>query len=811
MPADEKEHPMESSFPPSRAGAVAPVYPLITLRDLVIPPHSVRPFVVGRPSSVASATAALESDGRVFLLLQRDPRQEDPKPDEMYRVGVVANILQSIALPNGHYKVVVEGLYRGEVVDFLLDGPIHHVSIRPLPDGEADAKAESLVVDLVRRFEAERRKNPNLFGGLSLSSLNPEDPPRFADQIASLLSSSAEMKQKVLEALDPSERLALVRKLFLAEMAQITLDQQLNREVEKQIEKTQKEYFLNEKMKLIRKELGREDSAGELEELRERIEKAGMPEGAKERALSELKRLEVMPPVSAEATVSRSYIDWLLSLPWSKETKDRLDIRRAEKILDEDHYGLEKVKERILEFLSVRQLTKDPKGSILCFVGPPGVGKTSVARSIARSMGREFVRLSLGGVHDEAEIKGHRRTYIGAFPGQIVQLIKRAGSRNPLFLLDEIDKLGADYRGDPASALLEVLDPEQNHAFLDHYIDVPFDLSRVFFVTTANVTHTIPPALLDRLEVIPFSGYTLPEKRAIAEGYLVPKQTKAHGLRKGEVTFTEEGLAFLIDGYTREAGVRNLEREIASLCRKVAHRVVKERRRAREVLTPERVEALLGVPRYKERKILQGDEVGVAVGLAWTQAGGDILLVEASLMPGKGNLTLTGQLGDVMQESARAAFSYIRGQSSRLDLKPSLHAESDVHVHVPEGAIPKDGPSAGVALAAAMVSAFTGIPVRHDVAMTGEVTLRGKVLPVGGLKEKILAARQHDLAEVILPADNRKDLLEIPEDLRKGLRFTLVQSLEEVFRAALAADPFQKRAVPMVMERGEGARPEKAP
>jgi len=606
---------------------------------------------------VASATAALESDGRVFLLLQRDPRQEDPKPDEMYRVGVVANILQSIALPNGHYKVVVEGLYRGEVVDFLLDGPIHHVSIRPLPDGEADAKAESLVVDLVRRFEAERRKNPNLFGGLSLSSLNPEDPPRFADQIASLLSSSAEMKQKVLEALDPSERLALVRKLFLAEMAQITLDQQLNREVEKQIEKTQKEYFLNEKMKLIRKELGREDSAGELEELRERIEKAGMPEGAKERALSELKRLEVMPPVSAEATVSRSYIDWLLSLPWSKETKDRLDIRRAEKILDEDHYGLEKVKERILEFLSVRQLTKDPKGSILCFVGPPGVGKTSVARSIARSMGREFVRLSLGGVHDEAEIKGHRRTYIGAFPGQIVQLIKRAGSRNPLFLLDEIDKLGADYRGDPASALLEVLDPEQNHAFLDHYIDVPFDLSRVFFVTTANVTHTIPPALLDRLEVIPFSGYTLPEKRAIAEGYLVPKQTKAHGLRKGEVTFTEEGLAFLIDGYTREAGVRNLEREIASLCRKVAHRVVKERRRAREVFTPERVEALLGVPRYKERKILQGDEVGVAVGLAWTQAGGDILLVEASLMPGKGNLTLTGQLGDVMQESARAAFS----------------------------------------------------------------------------------------------------------------------------------------------------------
>ncbi len=467
----------------------------------------------------------------------------------------------------------------------------------------------------------------------------------------------------------------MVKRLLMAEIEQANLDQRLNREVEKQIEKTQKEYYLNEKMKLIKKELGREDSINEVEDLKARIEKAGMTELAREKAMAELKRLEVMPPVSAEATVSRSYIDWLLSLPWTKEGRDKKDIRRAQRVLDEDHYGLEKVKERILEFLSVRRLTKHHKGSILCFVGPPGVGKTSVARSIARSMGREFVRLSLGGVHDEAEVKGHRRTYIGAFPGQIVQLMKRAGTKNPVFLLDEIDKLGADYRGDPASALLEVLDPEQNNAFVDHYIDVPFDLSKVFFITTANVTHTVPPALLDRLEVISFSGYTLPEKLSIAEGYLIPKQIRIHGLRSRDVEFTREGLTFLVDGYTREAGVRNLERELASLCRKLAHKVVKERRRSRIVLTPEKVEELLGVPRYKERKVLQNDEVGISVGLAWTQAGGDILLMEASLMPGKGSLTLTCQLGDVMQESARAAFSSRSvGNRPKMELSPTLYS-----------------------------------------------------------------------------------------------------------------------------------------
>ncbi|MEW5765462.1 MAG: endopeptidase La [Acidobacteriota bacterium] len=787
------------------------VHPLITLRDMVVFPHSIRPFVVGRRASIAAVESALAGEGHVFLLLQKDPQAEEPSSSGLFRVGVVARIIQSLALPNGHMKILVEGLYRGVVQDLLLDGPVNHASVIPTPDPQTvDAECEGLASDLARKFDEHLRKNQALYGGVTTSALNPDEPGRFADQVAAYLGIQTEVKQRILEVLEPSERVRLVRRLLASEVEQTNLDQRLNREVEKQIEKTQKEYFLNEKMKLIKKELGREDSSTELEELKDRIQRAGMPEAALERALSELKRLEVMPPVSAEATVSRSYIDWLLALPWSKESKDRHDIKRAERILNQDHYGLEKVKERILEYLSVRTLTRNPRGSILCFTGPPGVGKTSVAKSIARSMGREFVRLSLGGVHDEAEVKGHRRTYIGAFPGQIIQLVKRAGTKNPLFLLDEIDKLGSDYRGDPASALLEVLDPEQNGAFLDHYIDVPFDLSRVFFVTTANVTHTIPPALLDRLEVIPFSGYTLPEKLAIAEGYLVPKQLKAHGLRRRDANFTREGLSFVVDGYTREAGVRNLEREVAALCRKIAHKVVRDRRRDPEVLTPERVEILLGVPRYKERRVLQSDEVGIAVGLAWTQAGGDILLLEASLMPGKGALTLTGQLGDVMQESARAAFSYIRGQSARLDLPANHFSESDVHVHVPEGAIPKDGPSAGVALAAAMLSAFVGIPVRHDVALTGEVTLRGKVLPIGGLKEKILAAKQHDVFEVILPRDNEKDLAEVPESLRQGMRFHLAETLEEVFRLALVEDPFRRRRS-MVLETADGPRPEKAP
>ena len=785
----------------SPQGPGVDVLPLITLRDMVVFPHSVKPFIVGRQASLAAVVAANAADRRVCLLVQRDPQAEEPGPQGLYRMGVVARIVQSLSLPNGHVKLLVEGAGRAVVRDFVSDSSAPYVSVETLADPVAViAEEESLVTQVARLFDDFSRRHHGGPGAVTSNSLSQEEPGRFADQVASYLPVPTEQKQKILDAAAVPERLRRVKSLLAGEVEKLNLDQRLNKEVEKQIEKTQKEYYLNEKMKLIKKELGREDNTNEIEELRERIEKSGMSPTAKENAISELNRLELMPPVSAEATVSRSYIDWLLALPWSKESKDKHDIARAQKVLDEDHYGLEKVKERILEFLSVRQLAKEHKGSILCFSGPPGVGKTSVAKSIARSMGREFVRLSLGGVHDEAEIKGHRRTYIGAFPGQIVQLMKRAGTRNPVFLLDEVDKLGADYRGDPSSALLEVLDPEQNNTFVDHYIDAPFDLSKVFFITTANVTHTIPPALLDRMEVISFSGYTLPEKLAIAKGYLIPKQLKSHGLKPKDLQFSDGALAFLIDGYTREAGVRNLEREVASLCRKAAHRVVKSKKREPMTLTPEKVESLLGVPRYKERKVLSSDQAGIAVGLAWTQNGGDILLIEASLMPGMGEFILTGQMGDVMQESARAALSFLRGRAQDFGLDPGFMKEQDVHIHIPEGSVPKDGPSAGITMAVALISAFTGIPVRHDVAMTGEVTLRGKVLPIGGLKEKILAAKQHDINEVLLPEENRKDLAEVPENLREGMVFHHVDSLADVIRLALVYEPLRKNP-PLIAER----------
>lgn len=787
------------------------VLPLIGLRDMLLFPHTVKPFVVGRLTSIAAVNEALESDRRLFLALQLDPSVEEPSTSEIHRTGVEATILQALTLPNGQIRLLVEGVRRGAIKDFLLDSSTPHVSFTPLEDtGSGGDEVEGLVIQVGRIFDELVRKQQGFQGDVASGTLTPDQPGVFSDQVASHLQVAVDLKQKLVEATDVLERLKLVKRLLLSEIEQVNLDQKLNREVEKQIEKAQKEYYLNEKIKLIKKELGREDGTNDLEELKQRIEKAGMPDGAKDKAMSELKRLELMPPVSAEATVSRSYIEWLLSLPWNKESRDKTDVKRAARILDKDHYGLEKIKERILEFLSVRRLVKEPKGTILCFVGPPGTGKTSVARSIARSMGREFVRLSLGGVHDEAEVKGHRRTYIGAFPGQIIQLIKRAGTRNPVFLLDEIDKLGADFRGDPASALLEVLDPEQNNAFLDHYIDVPFDLSKVFFIATANVTHTIPPALLDRMEVISFSGYTLPEKVAIAQQYLVPKQREAHGLKKNEAVFTEEGLTFLIDGYTREAGVRNMEREIAALCRKIAHKVVQEGRRQRSKITAEEAESLLGVPRFKERKVLREDETGVAVGLAWTQNGGEILLIEARLMPGKGNLILTGQMGDVMQESARAALSFIRGQAERFGLSEDFFTANDVHIHIPEGAIPKDGPSAGITMATALLSAFTNIPIRHMISMTGEVTLRGKVLAVGGLKEKILASRQHEIFQVLLPRENEKDLTEVPEALREGMTFHLVDSLEEVFALALAEDPFRRRPTPPLGS-VEAPRPAKNP
>jgi len=773
------------------------ILPFIGLRDMIIFPGTVKPFLVGRKNSVAAIGEAMQGSQRIFLVLQKDPSVELPRYADVYKVGVVAKVVNAIRLPNGHSKLLVEGIERAIVSDFLLDAETPYASLLSYEDRqEEDGRERELAISVHRLYDDLSRKLSGTQNEISAVAFDPGDPGLFCFRAASMLPVGIETKQKILETQSSSERLKLLRKLILAELDHANLDQKIDKEVEKQIEKAQKEYYLNEKMKVIKKELGREDGASDLEELKAKIEAAGMPDAAKEKAMSELKRLELMPSVSAEATVSRSYIDWLAALPWSKASDDRLDIKQAQKILDEDHYGLEKAKERILEFLAVRQLSKENKSNILCFVGPPGVGKTSIAKSIARSMGRQFVRLSLGGVKDEAEIKGHRRTYIGAFPGQIIQLIKRAGTKNPVFLLDEIDKLGSDFRGDPSSALLEVLDPEQNGGFVDHYVDAPFDLSQVFFITTANITHSIPAALFDRMEVINFSGYTLPEKIAIAENHIFPKQMKLNGLSKKDAEMTAEGLEAVISDYTREAGVRNLEREIASILRKIAHIVVREKKHPRLKITADKAREFLGIPRFKGTSVLPDDEVGVAIGLAWTQNGGEVLLVEARLMPGRSGLELTGQMGDVMRESAKAALSFIRSNAKRLGLSESFMKLQDVHIHIPEGAIPKDGPSAGITMATALVSTFTKIPVRHIMAMTGELTLRGKVLPVGGVKEKVLAARQHGITEVILPKDNERDLSEVPAKLKEGMAFRFVDTLEEVFRIALSEDPFLTRPTP---------------
>jgi ATP-dependent Lon protease len=620
-----------------------------------------------------------------------------------------------------------------------------------------------------------------------LSTVKIADPGRLADTIAAHLPVAIEEKQALLETVPVPDRLGEVERLLEAEIEKLRVDKKINNRVKKQMEKAQKEYYLNEKIKAIQQELGRKDErVNEIEEFRQKIESAKMPDEAKEKALQELKRLEVMPPVSAEATVSRNYLEWLLAVPWAKKSRELTDIKRAERILDEDHYGLEKIKERILEFLAVRRLVKKMKGSILCFVGPPGVGKTSLARSIARATGREFVRLSLGGVRDEAEIRGHRRTYIGAFPGQIIQMMKKAGTKNPVFLLDEVDKMAADFRGDPSAALLEVLDPEQNHAFLDHYLDTEYDLSNIMFISTANVVHTIPAALRDRMEVIRIAGYTLNEKLSIAQRYLIPKQITAHGLNDAEVSFEDAAVIEVAERYTREAGVRNLEREIASLCRKIARKVVSGEAEKPIVLTPAKVMEMLGVPHYHPtRDTERQPAVGVATGLAWTETGGEILSLEATRMAGRGKVTLTGQLGDVMQESAQAALSYIRTRAEDFGIDPQFYRKYDIHVHIPEGAIPKDGPSAGITMATALASLMTGVAARGDVAMTGEITLRGKVLPIGGLKEKVLAAYRFGTKTVIFPKENERDLTEIPDDIKTTMTFHLVDNMDEVLDIAL--------------------------
>jgi len=762
--------------------------PIVPLRDVVIFPHMMMPFVVGRPSSIRALEHALAKDKRVFLAAQKDAANDDPQPNEIYTMGCIANVVQSLKLPDGNIKVLVEGVDRARVIEWKEDKGFYRVVAKVIPkQRETAGDVEATMNRVVAQFEQYVKLSNNLQYDAMIAAVRVDDPAKLADTIAAHLLVGVEEKQNLLEIISPLERLVRIANILEIEIDKLQVDRRIQSRVKKQMEKAQKEYYLNEKMKAIQKELGRkEDRGNEVEELKKKIEQAKMPKEVEEKAVLELKRLEAMPPMSAEATVSRNYLDWLIAVPWYKKTRESRDLKRAEQILNEDHYGLEKIKDRILEFLAVRTLVRKPRGTILTFTGPPGVGKTSLAKSIARATNRRFVRLSLGGVRDEAEIRGHRRTYIGAFPGQIVQMMKKAGTLNPVFLLDEVDKMSMDFRGDPSAALLEVLDPEQNHTFLDHYLDVEYDLSNVMFICTANVLHTIPQALRDRMEVLQLAGYTELEKIEIARRFLTHKALRATGLGDNNVTFADDAYHTIIQRYTREAGVRNLEREISSICRKIARKVVIEGRNFTEEITADRVTHYLGVPRYRPMLAEERNEIGVATGLAWTEAGGELLLTEATLMPGRGQLTLTGKLGDVMQESAQAAMSYVRSKAEEYGIAKDFSRKTDVHVHVPEGAIPKDGPSAGITLATALVSTLARVPTRKDVAMTGEITLRGKVLPVGGVKEKVLAAHRAGLKTIILPKDNEKDLADIPKTVLDALDLYLVETMDEVLKIALA-------------------------
>jgi len=759
---------------------------MMPIRDVVIFPFMMTPFVVGRESSVRALEEALAADKKIFLATQHDASIDEPKANEIYQVGTIVNIVQSLKLPDGNIKVLVEGIERGKILQVADTEGFMQATVRVARYGtEANPALETSMQRVTSLFEQYVKLCQALNYETMISAVRMEDPAKLTDVIAANLQLSIEEKQELLEIFDPAERLTRIADVLDIEIEKLNVDRTIQSRVKRQMEKAQKEYYLNEKIKAIQKELGRGEKS-EFDELKKKIEAAGMPKETKDKALQELKKLEAMPPMSAESTVSRNYLDWLLAVPWKKRSKEIRNISRAEKVLNEDHYGLEKIKERILEFLAVRQLVKNPKGSILCFVGPPGVGKTSLGMSIAKATGRKFVRMSLGGVRDEAEIRGHRRTYIGALPGQIIQMMKKAGTKNPVFMLDEIDKMSMDFRGDPSAALLEVLDPEQNFMFVDHYLDVEYDLSQVFFVGTANVMHTIPAALQDRMEVLRLHGYTEQEKVEIAKQYLVKKQMLSAGLSEKNIKFTDDAIAALIRSYTREAGVRNLEREIGNVCRKVARKVVKEGENYSTTITGENISDFLGVIKFRDTIAHEKSEVGLVTGLAWTEVGGSILSTEATVVDGKGGRPiLTGKLGDVMQESAQAAITYVRSRWQRLGLSRDFYRGIDIHIHVPEGAIPKDGPSAGITIATAISSALSKIPVRRDIAMTGEITLRGKVLPIGGLKEKLLAAHRAGLFEVILPKDNEKDLAEVPENLRTSMKMHFVDTMDQVLTVAL--------------------------
>jgi ATP-dependent Lon protease len=769
--------------------------PMMPIRDVVIFPYMMTPFVVGRESSVRALEEAMAGDKKIFLATQHDASIDEPKPNEIYNVGTIVNIVQSLKLPDGNIKVLVEGVERAKVVSVSDDEGFFRAIVKTSGfKVEAGAQLDGLISRVTGLFEQYVKLSQNLNYETMIAAIRVDDPGKLADTVGANLQLTIEEKQELLEIFDPIDRLTRVAEMLDIEIEKLNVDRTIQGRVKRQMEKAQKEYYLNEKIKAIQKELGRGEKS-EIDELKKRIETAGMTKDALEKAMAELKRLENMPPMSAESTVSRNYLDWLLAAPWKKKSKEIRDLKYAEEVLNADHYGLDKIKERILEFLAVRRLVKNPRGSILCFVGPPGVGKTSLGMSIAKATGRKFVRMSLGGVRDEAEIRGHRRTYIGALPGQIIQMMKKAGTRNPVFMLDEVDKMSMDFRGDPSSALLEVLDPEQNYMFVDHYLDVEYDLSEVFFIATANVLHTIPAPLQDRMEVIRLSGYTELEKLEIAKRFLVRKQKEATGLGDEQIEFADSGLKGLIEYYTREAGVRNLEREVGNLCRKIARQVVnnqsgKEKKKGEKVVIDgAKLPDLLGPWKFRDLTTEKKNEVGATTGLAWTEVGGQILSVECTLMEGKGKLTITGKLGDVMQESAQAAMSYIRSRAHQFGLPRDFYRNLDVHIHIPEGAIPKDGPSAGITLATTIASALTRIPVRGDIAMTGEITLRGKVLPIGGLKEKLMAAHRHGIMEAIMPRENEKDLPDIPDAIKKMMTLHFVDSMDEVLKIALERQP----------------------